>query len=661
LASLGGLTGITPRARRRYVDSVREWHARHPVDAFIFYDASATIRAAIALGRPFLSFRSLVARDRRHALELLEEERARHRRAHLGRSWLRRLALRRYRRATVPVDVLLEYLGGIDWSKDGKPEIDAPTRFPRAHEVFDAIDLIKQDLDQTLREREAAREEARRGQQFLRAALERLPEGVVLLDDSGHVALANPTAEELLPLVSTSPADEPVRTIGDRPVDDYLSEAGEKRWHELVLEGPPRRILEIAGRELEGGARVLVMWDMTRERTVQRQLQQQERLAAVGQLAAGIAHDFNNILQGILLSAYQLAEHDDEEVAQSGTVVGRQAERGARLIRQILDFGRRSVSRRQPLDLAALLDDLVPLLSRTIPETVKIVVESSGGPHWISGDTAQLEQLVTNLTLNARDAMPAGGQLSLSLRSRRFESLEQVPETGMRAGDWVELVVRDTGVGIESEVLERIFEPFFSTKSPTEGTGLGLAQVYGIVRQHDAYVSCASRVGEGTTFHFYFPRIECPAETSGIEAGAKSSGQAGHHILVVEDDRMIRRLVAETLQSQGHDVVTASSGEEALAIVDETARPFSLVLTDVVMPDLGGVALCRELRQRSSETRLLVMSGYPLGQDLAELRALGVGGWLEKPFSMQALTDKVNELLGRPPARRGMRNAAIRD
>ena len=294
---------------------------------------------------------------------------------------------------------------------------------------------------------------------------------------------------------------------------ELLASSAAATAREVMVEGPPQRIFEVEANpiaeEAAGGRWAVIIRDVTGEREIQEKVQQQDRLAATGRLAAGIAHDFNNMLT-IMMGHAQLLEEDEgipERSKRGLRNIFTQGLRAAQLIRQILDFSRRTVVQRQPVDLVPFLKETMKLLERALPENIRFETEIANGEYTVNANLTQLEQTVTNLVVNARDAMPDGGELRLGLSQLWVEPDGLPPWPAMAPGEWVILAVSDTGMGIPEENLEKVFEPFFTTKKPGEGTGLGLAQVYGIVKQHGGYIDVESAEGKGTASTIYLPRL----------------------------------------------------------------------------------------------------------------------------------------------------------
>jgi PAS domain S-box-containing protein len=388
----------------------------------------------------------------------------------------------------------------------------------------------------------------------------------------------------------------------------------------------------------------------------QTKLVRQERLAAVGQLAAGIAHDFNNILTSILGYAELLQVSPDvsQSVRSDADRISQSGQRAAHLVRQLLDFSRKSIHQPQQLDPVPLIKEAVKFLEHTIPENIQIHLEIAPARYLIEADPAQMQQLLTNLVVNARDAMPHGGEIRIEVsrveieREKRCAICNQVVE-----GEWVCIQVTDTGQGITPEVLPHIFEPFFTTKEVGDGTGLGLSQVYGLITQHGGHITVRSQPGQGTTFVVYLPPIGPDQKwpRSDDQPISMVSG-AGETILLVEDEPTVLEATSRMLNHLNYQVVTAMGGQEALALYEERKDEIDLVLTDMVMPDMKGVALFNKLKALNPEVSVVLMSGYPLGEKGVELLAQGVVDWFQKPVSLQKLARIIRRALSIRRSRR---------
>jgi CheY-like chemotaxis protein len=317
--------------------------------------------------------------------------------------------------------------------------------------------------------------------------------------------------------------------------------------------------------------------------------------------------------------------------------------RATHLIRQILDFSRRSLMRRQATDIAPVLKETVRFLQRTIPEGIRIALEIGTDQYSVHADANQIQQALANLAVNARDAMPQGGQLRFGLSRITLGDEER---EGTEAGDWVALSVSDTGVGIRPEVLPHLYEPFFTTKEVGEGTGLGLAQVYGIVKQHEGFIDVDTKVGCGTTFTIYLPCLTELEEEAGAEASRSVPRGHGETVLVVEDEPQVLGVCKAMLEHLGYQVLTASTGSEALEQYDQHGERIELVLADMMMPQIGGVDLYHMLRARNPAVRVVVMTGYPVIETQGEeLLDLGITDWMQKPVEFAQLAQLLNRAL----------------
>jgi two-component system, cell cycle sensor histidine kinase and response regulator CckA len=487
--------------------------------------------------------------------------------------------------------------------------------------------------------------------QQVRRIMDTVPEGVLVLDGNREIVLANPIAQEYLEDLVGLQVGDILPDLGGRPMNELLDPNFQTLWYELNLPGPPRRVFELAVQPLaEGkyfGSWVLVLREMTQERENQARIQMQDRLATVGQLAAGIAHDFNNIMAAIVVYA-DLLTRDPNLLPISRdrlAIIQNQVQRAASLIRQILDFSRRSVIEQSTLDLLPFIKELDKLLRRVLPETIRIELSYQPGEYLVCADPTRLQQVFMNLAVNASDATPEGGKLYFELDRFSCEEGERPPCVELPPGDWIRITVRDTGEGIPPEVLPHIFEPFFTTKPVGQGTGLGLAQAYGIIRQHDGYIDVHSQVGEGTSFNIYLkaqvPAVPVPAP----ELPATELHGTGEMLLVVEDDPAARAAMRALLEAYDYQVLTATNGAEALRIFEQRSESIDLVVSDVVMPVMGGMALYQALCQQWPQVKMLFVTGHPVREQEKDILERGNVHWLQKPFSVQIFSQVVHDLL----------------
>ena len=380
------------------------------------------------------------------------------------------------------------------------------------------------------------------------------------------------------------------------------------------------------------------------------QLRQGQKIEAIGRLAGGVAHDFNNIL-GVISGFGELALEalaPDHPAQSSLDEVLAAAKRAAGLTRQLLAFSRKQVMRPETVDLNPLTRELERMLRPLLGEDIELRLELGEGVGTVVVDPSQIQQVIMNLAINARDAMPQGGTLTIETANTEFA--EDYTDTHPPAvpGRFVMLAVSDTGAGMDAETRERCFEPFFTTKPEGEGTGLGLSTVYGIVKQNGGYVWVYSEPGKGTAFKIYLPRVDLPAGPSSIVDSRPEATTGTETILVVEDTEGLRRMIRRMLEGIGYTVLVAADGEEALALAADHSGAIDLLLTDVVMPKLGGAELANHLAARRPGLRVLFMSGYTQGA-IAQHGVLLEGvSLLEKPFSRTDLTRAVREALDRP-------------
>jgi len=477
-----------------------------------------------------------------------------------------------------------------------------------------------------------------------------VPDGLLLLNAQYKVVTATPRAGHYLEALAGTHAGETLTHLGDRPLAELLTSPPTGQYHTVQASG---RTFEVSTRPVEAGPEpsgwVLAIRDVTTELAVQEQLGRQERLAAIGQLAAGIAHDFNNIMSVITVYAQLIGGMPEisDRTRERLQIIDQQALRATKMIRQILDFSRRSVIERQPIDLLLLLAEQVNLFERTLPENIEIALRHDAGPFIVHADSTRLAQVVMNLSINARDAMPEGGRLTFELDHVLTASSKDAPLPSMGVGEWVRLRITDTGIGMAPATLQHIFEPFYTTKEPGHGTGLGLPQVHGIVGQHGGHINVQSEQGAGTHVTIYLPAV--PVITGAtLPQNTPSDLPHGHGeiILLVEDEPVLRKSMAELLALWRYQVIEAANGQQALDILSANEQTVDLVLTDVVMPMMGGVGLLKQMRQRGMNTPVIIMTGHPLRDELEDLRQFGLAAWLHKPPSTAQLAHTLAHVLG---------------
>jgi nitrogen-specific signal transduction histidine kinase/ActR/RegA family two-component response regulator len=391
----------------------------------------------------------------------------------------------------------------------------------------------------------------------------------------------------------------------------------------------------------------VVAQDLSERHLLEQQLRQSQKMEAVGRLAGGVAHDFNNLLMVIkghtelLLNVLPPSEHCSRKIEQ----IDRAADRASALTRQLLAFSRLQVLQPHVMNLNEVVEEMGRLLPRLIGEDIELVIRGSENLGAIRADASQMEQVIMNLAVNARDAMPDGGRLLIETLNAELDSTYNAVHPIVRQGRYILLAVSDTGTGMSAEIQAHVFEPFFTTKAQGKGTGLGLATVYGIVKQSGGFIWVYSEIGRGTSFKIYLPRVDQPVERAGAVRSVSEAPRGTETILLAEDEQDVREVAREFLESGGYTVIEARDGAEALKRVEKHEGTIDLVLTDMVMPGMTGQELTARLLQSLPDIRVLYMSGY------SERAAADCAGGdsamrlLAKPFSRWALLRAVHEIL----------------
>ncbi|NNM33977.1 MAG: response regulator, partial [Gemmatimonadetes bacterium] len=506
--------------------------------------------------------------------------------------------------------------------------------------TLSAVMSGRRDSDVAMASREAA----------YQAVVQQAAEGIFVLDEQGRVVEANAAAEPMMGcsadavegLLFTSLLER-----GDRkPFAQLLHELEPGStdliaWDRAGDDGAPVNLEAAVKRLADGGVHVFIR-DVTKARELQRRLDQSQRMEAVGILAGGVAHDFNNLLTVIMGHAGRGLEsaRRDPEVTRHLEGILRAAERSSDLTNQLLTFTRRSPTRAVVVDVDGVLDDSEDMMRRVLGEGIGYLRARTGNRHGrsvVRMDPVQLEQVLLNLVLNARDAMPQGGQVTVATRVRSRGD-----------ADWVVIEVKDSGHGIADDVRPRVFEPFFSTKSELSRTGLGLAVCSRIVEAADGVIEFESELGRGTTFRVVLPLAQGEPEMTGATPAEDERSARAASVLLVEDEAELRALISEALEARGYLVTSVPDGEAAIQLVKPGERRFDVVLTDVVLPGKTGPRVAKTLKRRDPDLVVLFMSGY----DLTDLGGRGVssrdlGEVIRKPFTIPALVKAVAEALER--------------
>ncbi len=527
---------------------------------------------------------------------------------------------------------------------------------------------LYQQVQQELAARKQIEAALRESEAYFHALFDQASDAIFIQDLNDAIvdvnrracAMLGYTREALLQLTVPDLQAPERRGVLGQVIKNELARHGGQPFESVDIRRDGKRVpVEVTTSLLRVGERDLalsIVRDITERKEMEERLRRQERLAAIGQLAAGIAHDFRNLLTTIILYAQLGLRTPGVPSALTSsleTVIG-EARKASNLVQQILDFSSRSLIERQSLDLAAFVTDVIAILRRTIPENIDITLEVGAGKFIVEADAGRIQQVLTNLALNARDAMPGGGILRIGLHYLHLrpgvppplpemESVIQNLKGGVAPATWVCLSVADTGIGMTDAVRAHLFEPFFTTKEVGKGAGLGLAQVYGIVRLHEGYVGVDTEIGKGTTFRIYLPAAETEVEEVAEESAAAPSGH-GETLLLVEDHPHLRAAGESILEELGYRVITASNGREALAVFQ--ANPaIALVITDLVMPEMGGETLVHELKRLVPTCRVLAITGYTMQASVRTLKDAGFFDVVHKPFDADTLARVIHRAL----------------
>ncbi|MGQ0562235.1 MAG: PAS domain S-box protein [Gemmatimonadota bacterium] len=492
----------------------------------------------------------------------------------------------------------------------------------------------------------------------LRAFINNAPDALLVNDPRGRIVEVNRRACDTLGYTRDELLSMRVPDIDLRVTDAILAnwDINQLASGPVTVEGLFRRKdattfpVEVCISMWESGEPQLfiaVARDISRKNQLEAQLRQAQRMEAVGRLAGGIAHDFNNLLTAIKGHAELLQNELGPAAGPDIEEIGQAADRAAALTRQLLAFSRQQLLQMQVLDLNAVVGEMQKLLVRLIGENITLVTGLDSGVPPIEADRTQLEQVLMNLVLNARDAMPNGGTMQIRTATAVRTEVDADRFVFVRPGRYVMLSVSDEGSGMDEATVARIFDPFFSTKEQGKGSGLGLATAYGIVKQLGGYIWCDSAPGRGTTFRVYLPPAASKLLTAAPDSQAPraSVSQGDETILVVEDEPAVRSLVRRVLQKNGYRVLDAANGMEALRLVESFDQPIHLLLTDVVMPEMGGRDLADRLGPRRPEMKILYMSGYAEDAIVVNYVLQPGFAFLPKPFAPDALAAKVREAL----------------
>ena len=658
VVDVSALNGGSRKARHLYVKSLKDWCKRFPFRAYIMYGANAFMRTALRLANPFMPFRIMLAKDIEHAFMLIQEDKHP---KHKEKATLASDPIEKYQ------EELLTFIGGIDWEQEGfNVPFDAGDQSHPFLHVFQAIALIKNEVDDLFRSRREMQRELEKSEKKYRELFEKGSDFLCTHDLDGTLMDTNLAFKKGYGWHGALPSGTNIRDLiaeKHRPhFDDYLDRIKNKgrdegtmaittaAGREIVLEYNNVLVRNDSGKPLfvQGSARDITdrIEAERKNRKLQSQLQQAQKMEAIGNLAGGIAHEFNNVLSIIVGNAELAMDHvpGSNPAKEHLREICIASLRAREVVRQILSFARKTMTSMKPLEIKAIVNETVKLMRASIPTMIEIRVSMPAEPKMVLGDPTEIHQILINLCTNSAHSMKQkGGFLQVGLSDSKLDEITAAHYEDMVPGEYVKLSVEDTGEGIAPDVLEKVFEPYFTTKEFGAGSGMGLAVVHGLVKKCKGAIHITSTVGKGTIVEVLFPKIDREAPEESVTEHKLPMGK--EKILLVDDDESIIRMVRQMLERLGYSVLDMTDSLAALERFRSNQDEFDLVISDMSMPRMAGDQLAAEMLRMKKDIPILLCTGYSDTMDEKKAKQLGIKGFVTKPLNRERLAKAVRGAL----------------
>ena len=670
IIKIDGLDGVSVAGRRRFVDTLREWQEKNSISVFALYGANSMLKGAIAISRPFLPFPLTLTRDLKSALKLVPGSQPPRRARKPKRSAAVLKSVSTPSASDRHIDDVLRFLGNINWEKDGMEWWDdgVETDHPLSP-VFDAITLLKTDVDHLLRERRRAEEALRESTERYRTILENIADGYYEIDLDGRLTLCN---DAMLDILGYNRGDltelDPQVFMDPQHASRIMAE-----FKRVYNTGRPAKVLDWElirsdKRKVSVEASISSIQDSNGETTgfrgivrdvseravaereqqrLEAQLRQAQRMEAVGTLAGGIAHNFNNLLMGIQGNVSLVRKDTDPRHPHHErlTTIQSLVTGGSKLTKELLGFARAGRYEVRAIDINQLVREAAETFATSRRE-IRMHVDLADRLLRAKADRGQLDQVLLNLFINSAEAMPSGGDIFLESGITYHTALEG-RQYQPKPGKYIWISLRDTGVGMDEGTQRRIFEPFYTTKGLSGGTGLGLASVYGSIKAHGGYVDVTSELGMGSTFTLYLPATEEEVFSAEDTKGEIILGRGT--VLIVDDDEAVLEACASILSYLEYTPIRVATGRQAVEVFRGRSTEIDLVILDMILPDIGGGDVYDSLKAIDPGVKVLLASGYSLDGAAQSILQKGCDDFIQKPFTIGQLSQKIGLVLGTNP------------